>query len=118
MLLCELVLEGLLVLLPICFSVLIIVLLATGEFFKDCLMIFLAMVNYNLLFIAILLRKSIRIGDRRGLIVRMNTILVFIIFNLATIIYVITVNFYAVILLFFGDSFRFDSFCELNCMSD
>lgn len=105
-------------LVPIAFTIEIISLFRSGEY-KECLIIFLAMMNYNFLFVVIMMRffTSMNFENIMKLRIKMYVILIIIIFNMMTISYVITLNFYAVLLLFFGDSL-FNDFCKLNCMSD
>ena len=92
-------------LVPIAFTIEIISLLNSGEF-KECLIIFLALVNYNFLFVVILIRffTSMNFEDLSKLKIKMHFILAIIFFNMTSIVYVILLNFYAVLLLLFGDT--------------
>ncbi|KAL4429411.1 hypothetical protein ABPG74_020998 [Tetrahymena malaccensis] len=118
MYICQWICPRLFMLVPVAFTIEIISLFRSGEY-KECLIIFLAMMNYNFLFVVILMRffTSMNFENIMRLKVKMYIILAIIIFNMITISYVITLNFYAVLLLFFGDSL-FNDFCKLNCMSD
>ncbi|KAL4462242.1 hypothetical protein ABPG72_003924 [Tetrahymena utriculariae] len=118
MYICQWICPRLFMLVPVAFTIEIISLFRSGEY-KECLIIFLAMMNYNFLFVVILMRffTSMNFENIMRLRVKMYIILAIIVFNMITISYVITLNFYAVLLLFFGDSL-FNDFCKLNCMSD
>lgn len=88
---------------PIAFTVEVVRLLSTGEY-KQCLPMLLVMVNYDLLFVVILLRffTSLNLEDLWKLRIKMFCIAGIIFVNFASIVYVVILNFYAVLLLFFG----------------
>lgn len=116
--LCNWLWQRMFMLVPVAFTIEIVNLFSSGEF-KECLIIFLAMMNFNFFFLVIIMRffTSMSIENSFKLKIKMYIIVGIISFNLLTIAYIIFLNLYAILLLFNGDLY-YNDFCSLNCMSD